>query len=208
MTCTGCRYGERPTIWPGSRPGFSNSTSKVMPTQRAMNAACWRSIASCSRCSRSSFTASGKLVHVGGGRAGPRRIFERVGAGEADLGDQPQRVVEIALGLAREADDEVRRERDVGPRAAYPLDDAQIVRAGVAAVHRFENAVGARLHRQMQMRHQRRQVAVRRDQARRPCRADGSWCSAAARCRESPRGAAAAGRASRRGRSRLRRDRR
>ena len=33
MTCTGWRYGERPTIWPGWRPGFSNSTSKVMPTQ-------------------------------------------------------------------------------------------------------------------------------------------------------------------------------
>ena len=44
MTGTGCRYGERPTIWPGWRPGLSNSTSKVIPTQRAMNAACWRSI--------------------------------------------------------------------------------------------------------------------------------------------------------------------
>ena len=28
MTCTGCRYGERPTSCPGWRPGFSNSTSK------------------------------------------------------------------------------------------------------------------------------------------------------------------------------------
>ena len=42
--------------------------------------------------------------------------------------------------------------------------DAQIVRARVAAVHGSEDAVRARLHRQMQMRHQRRQVAMRRDQ--------------------------------------------
>ena len=41
---------------------------------------------------------------------------------------------------------------------------AQIVGAGVAAVHRLEDAVGAGLHRQMQLRHQRRQVAVRGDE--------------------------------------------
>ena len=40
----------------------------------------------------------------------------------------------------------------------------EIVGAGVAAVHRRENAVGAGLHRQMQLRHQRRQVAMRGDQ--------------------------------------------
>ena len=102
---------------------------------------------------------------------------------------------EILLGLAGEADDEIRRERDVGPRGAQPLDDAQIIGAGVAAVHRGENAVGAGLHRQMQMRHQRRQIAMRGDQTRRPCRADGWWCSAAARCREFRRGDAAARRA-------------
>ena len=89
MTCTGCRYGERPTIWPGWRPGFSNSTSKVRPTQRAMNAACCRvdrrpAGAAAARPS----PASGNLLHVGGRRAGPRRIFERIGAGEADLVDQ------------------------------------------------------------------------------------------------------------------------
>ena len=42
---------------------------------------------------------------------------------------------------------------------------SKIVGAGVAAVHRVENAVGARLHRQMQLRHQRRQIAMRGDEA-------------------------------------------
>src|SRR4029078_13532362 len=42
VTCTGCRYGERPTIWPGCRPGFSKSTSNVRPTHCALNVACCR----------------------------------------------------------------------------------------------------------------------------------------------------------------------
>ena len=50
------------------------------------------------------------------------------------------------------------------PRGAQALDRAQIVGAGVAAVHRGEDAVRAGLHRQMQMGHQLRQVAMRGDQ--------------------------------------------
>ena len=47
---------------------------------------------------------------------------------------------------------------------AQALDGPKIIRAGVVAVHRFENPIGARLHRQMQLRHQRRQVAMRGDE--------------------------------------------
>ena len=50
-------------------------------------------------------------------------------------------------------------------RLAQPLDDPQIIVARVAAVHRVENAVGSRLHRQMQLRHQFGQIAMRGDQA-------------------------------------------
>ena len=71
---------------------------------------------------------------------------------------------EIVLGLAREADDEIGGEREIGPRGAQPLDGAQIVRARVPAVHRVEHAVRARLHRQMELRHKLRQIAMRRDQ--------------------------------------------
>src|SRR5690606_780538 len=36
--CTGCKYGERPAIWPSWRPLRSNSTSSVRPTQARLNA--------------------------------------------------------------------------------------------------------------------------------------------------------------------------
>ena len=62
------------------------------------------------------------------------------------------------------ADDEIGGERKIGPRRAQPRDDVEIIGARVAAVHGSENAVGARLHRQMQLRHQLRQIAMRRDQ--------------------------------------------
>ena len=71
---------------------------------------------------------------------------------------------EIRVALAGKADDEIGRQRDVGPRRAQALDDAAIVVGGVPPVHRRQHAVGAGLHRQMQERHQLRHVAMRRDQ--------------------------------------------
>ena len=70
----------------------------------------------------------------------------------------------VGLGLAGMADDEVGRQREVRPRRAQPFDQAQVVGRGVPAVHRRQHAVGARLHRQVQERHQHRQVAMRGDQ--------------------------------------------
>ena len=105
------------------------------------------------------------IVHVGGRRAGARRILERERAGEADLVDQLHGVAEIRVGFAGEADDEIGGEGELGLRFAQAIDDAQIIVAGVVAVHRVEDAVGARLHRQMQLRHQFGQVAMRGDQA-------------------------------------------
>ncbi len=50
-------------------------------------------------------------------------------------------------------------------RAARDLfDEPQVVAARVAAVHGGEDAVGSRLHRQVQVGHQRGEVAMRRDQ--------------------------------------------
>ena len=51
-----------------------------------------------------------------------------------------------------------------GRAARSALDRAQIVGAGVAAVHRGENPVRAGLHRQMQLRRKLRQIAMHRDQ--------------------------------------------
>ena len=41
---------------------------------------------------------------------------------------------------------------------------AAVIVDAVAAIHRREHAIGARLHRQMQERHQLRHIAMRRDQ--------------------------------------------
>ena len=165
ITCTACRYGVRPTSCPGSLPGFSSSTSTVRPTDCALNARHWRVITACSRCSRSDFSAVGNLVvHLGGRRARARRIHERIGGGEADLVHQRERVAEIVFGLARKADDEIGGEREIGAAGAQARDHVEIVFARMPAVHRRQNAVGAGLHRQMHIGHQRRQIAVRGDQ--------------------------------------------
>ena len=68
------------------------------------------------------------------------------------------------VALARKADDEVGRERDVRTRPPQARDPAAVVVRAVAPVHRAKDAVRAGLHRQMQERHQLRHVAVRRDQ--------------------------------------------
>ena len=105
------------------------------------------------------------VVHVGGRRAGARRIFERERGGKADLVDQLHGVAEIGIGFAGEADDEIRGEGEQRLRRAQALDDAQIIVAGVSPVHGVENAIRSRLHRQMQLRHQFGQIAMRGDQA-------------------------------------------
>ena len=56
---------------------------------------------------------------VGRGRAGARAVDEAEGAVEAHVLDQLHRLLEVGVGLAGEADDEVGGERDVraAPRA-------------------------------------------------------------------------------------------
>ena len=38
-TCTCCRYGERPAIWPGWRPRFADLNTKIVRLQGAMTSA-------------------------------------------------------------------------------------------------------------------------------------------------------------------------
>ena len=83
----------------------------------------------------------------------------------AHLLDDAQRILELRIRLAGEADDEVARQGDVRPRLPHSLDDAQIALGAVAAVHCLEDAVIARLHRQVEERHQLVDVAMRGDQA-------------------------------------------
>ena len=70
-----------------------------------------------------------------------------------DCAHDPQRLLEVLLGLAREADDDVGGDRGVGDLLADPVDDAEELRAAVGAAHRLEHPVGARLQRHVQARH-------------------------------------------------------
>ena len=91
--------------------------------------------------------------------------LERIGLREADRADDGKGRAELLLRLPREADDDVRRQRDVGSGAANALDQLEILRARVLAVHGRENAIRAGLERQVQVRHQLAYVPVRRDRS-------------------------------------------
>ena len=60
--------------------------------------------------------------------------------------------LEIGLGLAGEADDDVGRDGRVGHRRAYPLDDPEIALRPVAAAHPAQHVIGAGLQRHVQRR--------------------------------------------------------
>src|ERR1039457_344251 len=68
-----------------------------------------------------------------------------------DFFEQPQRLLEIALGLAGKADDDVGGDGDVAFRALHPLDAAHVLVASVQALHAVEHRRPAGLDRQMDM---------------------------------------------------------
>src|SRR4029450_11041545 len=76
------------------------------------------------------------IAHLGCGRSRPRRVHERIGAGETDFLDQHQRGLEIGFGLAGEAHDEVRGEGKVGARGTQARNHIEVVAARVPAIHR------------------------------------------------------------------------
>ena len=64
--------------------------------------------------------------------------------------------LEIRLGLAGEADDDVGGDGDVAPRVLHPLDAAHVLVARVEPLHSLEHARRSGLHRQMHVIAQRR----------------------------------------------------
>src|SRR5260221_3323849 len=100
-----------------------------------------------------------------GGRPGPRAVEKTERVVELELLGELERRLAIGLALAREADDEVRAHADLGTRAAQAAHDRAVFERGIAALHRGEDAIGARLHRQVHVRRELRQRGVRIDQA-------------------------------------------
>src|SRR5688572_1994572 len=91
-----------------------------------------------------------QVLELGRRRSGPRAVDEAERLVEADGADQRERLLEVLLGLAGIADDEVRRDRDAGPCRLEPLDLRNVFGRRVAAFHQLEDSIGTALHRQMQ----------------------------------------------------------
>ena len=89
------------------------------------------------------------VVHHGRLRAGPGRVDERERVVEADRVVDLDGLGEVGLGLAREADDHVGGQRDVGYRRADAVDQRQVPVAVVRAAHALEDLRRAGLQRQV-----------------------------------------------------------
>ena len=91
------------------------------------------------------------------GRALPDRVLEGVGIVEVGIGHQAQRLGELGIRLAGEADDDVGGEGDARDRSPEPRDHLEVDLAGIAPEHAAEHRVGAALHRQVHvLAHRRR----------------------------------------------------
>ena len=113
---------------PARGPAFRTAPASVLPIWESSKASCCASSSFCSASSRAAFTSSGICLRSGGGgRAGALGVFEGEGRGIADVAHQLQRGFEIRVAFAGKADDEIRRQRDVGPRGADALDQAAII---------------------------------------------------------------------------------
>ena len=86
---------------------------------------------------------------IGGSSALTRREHERERRVEGSFAHEGERVVEVALGLAGKAGDEVGRDADVGHGGAQGADAIQVPGGCVASPHPVEHAVRARLGREV-----------------------------------------------------------
>ena len=97
-----------------------------------------------------------------GARAGGED--EGVALVEADIADQLHGFLEIILGFAGEAHDEIRRHADVRAHGAQLADLLLEFDRGVAALHGRQDAVGTGLHGQVQVVGQLRHAGIGLDQ--------------------------------------------
>ena len=90
-----------------------------------------------------------RLGHLVGEEAarspGPGRVGEHEGRIEAGLFDHLQGPLELGLGLAGEADDDVGGDSQVGKRLAQPLHQVEELLAGIAALHAGQDLIVAGL---------------------------------------------------------------
>ena len=143
------------------------------------------SSAACRRSRRACLTSCGVLVgQLGGRRAGPRAVDEAERAVEADVVDELHRRARsrrsVSPGKPTMKSDDSERP---GRAARSAPDDRLVLERRVAALHRGEHAVGARLHRQVQVRHELAAAARSRRSAAASSPSGATSCSGCARCR-------------------------
>ena len=80
------------------------------------------------------------VAHRRGLGAGAGRVHERECAVETDLLDRPKRFVEVRVGLAREADDEVGREGEIRDGGAQLADQTHVALEIVRSAHGLQDA--------------------------------------------------------------------
>jgi hypothetical protein len=83
------------------------------------------------------------VAHIGGGRAGAPGVAEGEDIVVPDALDDVDRPLEVLVRLAGKPHDEIGRERDAGHRLRELVDELQVARYGVAAIHALEHAIGA-----------------------------------------------------------------
>jgi hypothetical protein len=103
------------------------------------------------------------VVHARGVRAPPRRVDERERVVEGDLLADGQRLREVRLALAREADDHIGGQRQARHRLAQARRERHEALARVGAPHRTQDPRRARLQGQVHVLADRRALAVGRD---------------------------------------------
>src|SRR5450830_1098458 len=98
-------------------------------------------------------------------RTGALAVDEGIGEVETDVFDQLHGLLEVFLGFAGEADDKVRTDANARYGGAQFAQLGLVFQRRVVAFHRRKDPVRARLHRQVQVLDQLRNLGVGLDQA-------------------------------------------
>ena len=121
---TDCSQGDLPTSWPGLRARAFEQHLAAPADARLVEGQLLRVEQRLEALQPFVHHLARDLsVHLRGGRAGAGGIFERESLRVVHRVDDPQRLLEIGVGLAGEADDEIARDGDVGPGGADAVDD-------------------------------------------------------------------------------------
>ncbi len=97
-------------------------------------------------------------IHLGRRRAGPDGVLECECARESRFLDDAKRVFEVCVGLTREPDDDVGRDRGVRNALAHGVEDAEELLRPVRTAHRLQHGVGTGLQRHVQHGHDVRRL--------------------------------------------------